>query len=114
MTMQSDDLLGVMMPGMREAADAWMASYYDLYVNRGPATNPGEKHARHLEEAGLLGRAFAIMQQIQNSRRDTRPAPSFQRLPLEREALTSTGPYDPFRPPAGASAGDDNGAATHP
>lgn len=105
----SDDILSAVVPGLPDAADAWIADYYDLFVNRPPATNPGDRHARHLEEAGLLGRAFTAMQRIQEARRDIRPAPTFTPSTLEREALAATGPYDPFRP-AAPGAGD-NGAA---
>lgn len=113
--MQSDDILDVMMPGLPESVDAWVAAYYDLYVTRPPATSPGDRHARHLEEAGLLGRAFTIMTRIQEARHATRPAPAFYPAsPLEREALAATGPYDPFRPVTHGGADDSNGAAKQP
>lgn len=62
--------VSVMIPGMPDALDKWLARYHELFIERtGAPANDSEAHARRLEEAGLMGQAFSIIFQVQNNLR---------------------------------------------
>src|SRR5215471_10164018 len=88
----TQDQAAVMIPGMAEAISDWMGDYHELYIERAAPRNDSETYARRMEESGLMGRAFNILFQINNS--------------IRRNQLDLNPPDEEFRPftprPAGA------------
>lgn len=57
-------------PGMADSITEWLAAYRELFIEReGYPTTDSERHARNMEEVGLLGRAWAIIHQVQEAER---------------------------------------------